>query len=302
MILRHRRRGFTLLEVMLATSIGIMLLGAVYVAVETQLRQAQAAREIVERSTLARALLTRIENDISSTINLCDPGRFRNQQTASASAAGGTSGTGAGATGAAATGATGATGAAGTTSTTGSSNVTTISIPEGLIGDSETLNLYMTRLPPEAIKARATDTPPAVSDTRRISYWLIQGDKGGLAKQEVGPITSDDALINLPPTTDTDNPNTKILSEEVQSLTFSYWDGANWNDTWDSTMLGADGVTPLGPPLAVAIEIGLPARSDPDSPIKIYRHVVSLVTANGATPQPTTTGTTNTTTGGGTSP
>ena len=271
------RSGFTLLEVLLSMSIALLLLGALYYAVDSQLKQTQAARDIVEQSTLARALLTRIADDVSSTITLSDPGRFRNQANSSSSSA---------STGASSTGASG--------TTTGTSNTTAISVPLGLIAyDNQTLNLFVTRLPRDAINARGTDTPPPISDTRRISYWLVgDGSNGGLAKQEVQPITADDALLNLPP--GVDNENSYLIAEEVKSLRFQYWDGTNWNDTWDSTQLGADGVTPIGPPIAVSIEIGLPGIGGPDAPVKIYRHIVAITTANGATPL------SSSTTGGGT--
>jgi hypothetical protein len=196
-------------------------------------------------------------------------------------------------TGAAATTGAGATGAGGTTTTTGTGNTNAVSVPLGLIGDTQTLHLFVSRVPRGAVNARGNDQPPAMGDTRRISYWLVgDANNGGLAKQEIGPITSDDATNNLPPAVD--NENSFIIADEVVSLTFSYWDGTNWNDTWDSTQPGTDGVTPIGPPLAVSIEIGLPGTGGRDAPVKIYRHVVSVITANGATPQ------SSSTTGGGT--
>src|SRR3954454_8013063 len=62
------RAGFTLLEVLLSSAIGVLLLSGLYVAVNVQLRHAQAGRDLVERGTLARGLLARIANDISPTL------------------------------------------------------------------------------------------------------------------------------------------------------------------------------------------------------------------------------------------
>ncbi len=277
MIRRDKRTAFTLLEVLLAMGIGLLLLGALYVAVDTQLKHAAAAREVVEQSTLARALITRIADDVSSTITLSDPARFRNQASAAPST------TGAGASGAGASGMPDATGA-----TTATNAATAYPVTLGLIGDNQTLHLFVTRLPRDAINARGTDTAPPVSDTRRISYWLIgDGSNGGLAKQEVQPFTADDAQITLPP--GIENENSYVIADEVRSLRFQYWDGSVWNDKWPpaDTQFGADGVTPIGPPVAVSIEIGLPGIGGPEAPVKIYRHVVAIATANGGgTPSP----------------
>ena len=76
-----------------------------------------------------------------------------------------------------------------------------------------------------------------------------------------------------------------IIAEDVRSLTFSYYDGSSWNDTWDGTQAGADGTTPIGPPVAIAITITLaPPNSTADSEVgvKTYRQTVNLPTANGA--------------------
>ena len=70
---KNRRGGFTLLEVVLALTIGILLMSALYVAVDIQLRHAQAGREIVERSTLVRSLMTRIAADISKSVGVNTP-------------------------------------------------------------------------------------------------------------------------------------------------------------------------------------------------------------------------------------
>src|SRR5438105_10290523 len=64
----RQRRAFTLLEVLLATAIGVLLLAGLYVAVDIQLRHAQIARDVVEESTLARALFARISSDIGQNL------------------------------------------------------------------------------------------------------------------------------------------------------------------------------------------------------------------------------------------
>src|SRR5207245_205253 len=60
----RRRPAFTLLEILIATAVSVLLMGALYMAINVQLRHAQIGREVVEESLLARALLTRIDTDI----------------------------------------------------------------------------------------------------------------------------------------------------------------------------------------------------------------------------------------------
>ena len=62
------RAGFSLLEVLLSSAISVLLFGALYVAVEIQLRRTQAARDLVERSTLARTLMSRMASDINPSL------------------------------------------------------------------------------------------------------------------------------------------------------------------------------------------------------------------------------------------
>jgi hypothetical protein len=94
----------------------------------------------------------------------------------------------------------------------------------------------------------------------------------------------------LPP--NIDNEASYIIAEEVRSLSFQYYDGTQWNDTWDSNTLGADGITPVGSPVAVAVTIGLARGQGPNAPVKLFRQVIAISTANGTTPQSTTTPTT----------
>src|SRR6185312_10041374 len=84
---RTSRRGFTLLEVLLASAIGLLILYSLYQAIDLHLRFAEAGRTVVEESTLARSVLSRISADIAPCVGLVDPSRYRGQQGSSTSSA-----------------------------------------------------------------------------------------------------------------------------------------------------------------------------------------------------------------------
>jgi hypothetical protein len=160
-----------------------------------------------------------------------------------------------------------------------------------LQGDNSSLTLFVSRVPtapgtnsPYSSNNANGDNPNAplgASDQRRIVYWLASG---GLAKQVIDQTTSDDAAYGQMPA-DVSDPGSKlIVAPEVKNLQFRYFDGSDWQDSWDGTQVGSDNVTPLGPPLAVEITIGIAAPGE-DGAIKKYRHVVSILPANGSTMQ-----------------
>lgn len=320
---RSRRGGYTLLEVLLAMAIAVLLLAGLYTAMSVQLHHAEAGRDVVTQATLARALLSRIRQDIAGATNMPDASRYRLQgaqgggsgQSGMSGAAGGTGTTG----GAGTTGATGASGAGGTSGSGGTSSAggtTTGSATPGLLtaadgsmvnwvygiqGDSANLNLFVSKLPRElmslSILTNGTqdDGSPAlpVGDLRRVSYWMADGNNG-LARQEVKVETAQDIAALAPNVVDDGTGTSNIkYTPEVRSINFSYFDGTNWNDTWDSTTLGADGITPVGPPRAVAvtIEVVQPGANGTER-LKSYRHVVFIASANGTTVMQQPTGTT----------
>jgi hypothetical protein len=292
------RPAYTLLEVLLASAIGVMVMGALYVIVDVQFRHTQSGRTAIEQSTLVRALLTRIGNDISNQAAPVIPplssgsgGGSGGGATGAAGggaspAAGASSSTGAGTTGTGST--SGGSASSSSSSTAQSSTTNTPPFNLGVQGTSNVLILSLTKFPREvnvAVNALTTPVLPLVSDERRISYWLA-GDAGsplGLARQELKQVTSDDANITPPSVPDEAS---YVIAEEVKSLTFQYFDGTSWQDTWDGTQPGADGSTPMGPPLAIAITLGVaePGNDAGGQPsLKLYRHVVSIMTANGVT-------------------
>ena len=273
MDIRRRRRGrsgFTLVELVLATTIAMLLLGALFTSRWICNCTSQNSRDLVEESTLSRALLAHMDADASQVIGLSDPSRYRmavgsdaladptssssSSSTSTTSTTSSTTGTSSGTSSSSTSGSTSS-----STSTTEGGTTSNIVLPLGVQGDSETLNLFLSRVPREAWLNINSSMPPIVSDLRRVSYWLPGGQDSpmGLARQEVPLVTSDDALQNLPP--GIDNEASYVIADEVRSLNFQYFDGTNWQDSWDSTVAGNDGVTPIGSPVAIAVTIGVAA-------------------------------------------
>jgi hypothetical protein len=166
-------------------------------------------------------------------------------------------------------------------------------------GDTSWIMLYISRVPQQVNPIPGADDPTqplGASDLRRVSYWLAGGGDSplGLARQELTAVTSPDATAAVPP--GIPDEASMVIAEEVKSLTFSYFDGTNWQDTWDGTVAGPDGSTPVGPPVCIAITLGIASGSvegatEAEQGLKLYRHVVPILTANGAS-QPATSGTT----------
>ncbi len=309
---RPRRAAFTLLEVVLATAIGVLLMAAVYVALDMQLRHVQAGRDVVEQNLVARSLLSRMTSDISCHLGPTIPNQNQGNSSGGGGAAGSTGGSSSSPTPGTSSSTTGSstgssTSSTSTTSSTTSSTATTsssaINSPNGPVqfnlwvqGDNTHLALYVSRVPREAYLSITDPANPnaqqVVSDLRRITYWLAgSGDSAlGLARQEIKLATSDDALNAIPPNDGSDEA-AQVIAEEIKSLEFSYFDGMQWQTSWDGTTTASDGVTPIGPPMAIKITIGVAAAktNDPHSTtkpdLKYFSHVVALPTANGVSLQ-----------------
>jgi type II secretory pathway pseudopilin PulG len=285
----RRRSAFTILEILMALAIGVMLLGALYIAVSMQMRSAQVGRQMMQQNTLVRSLFSRIDNDLNATVNQTDPARWRNQNISSTMSVN-----------------------TATTSSNGIWTTSTILLPLGGFGpsDDQHLNVFVVRFPREAYQQSSDDPNDTntqnqltVSDLRRISYWFVQGK--GLARQEYAQATSDDAQnMNAPPDDDS-----TIIAPEVTNVKFSYFDGTEWQDSWDGTQIipSPDGLTPLGSPRAIKImlEFELPrdefaTDSNAARKTKQYTHVILVNSASGPTPWNTLTATSQN--GGGTAP
>lgn len=261
------RPGYTLLEVLLALGIATLVLAGLYVSMEVQLNLAQAGRERVAESALARALFSRIAADIGPALT---PIRGNSTPSTTSSNQSATTAT---------------SGATPADSTTTNLNAVT-PFNNGVTGDTGRLILFISRAPGINRGAIDAENLPngGTPDVRRVVYWLT-GDQG-LARQEIARVTADDEAAQLPP--DVSDVGPFIIGNEVDSIEFHYFDGTGWVDSWDGTSVSQDGVTPMGPPRAVKIILGIRGQGR-DTSVKTFTHVVAIQSANAQPPAPTTT-------------
>jgi prepilin-type N-terminal cleavage/methylation domain-containing protein len=264
------RTGYTLLEVLLALSIALLLLGGLYVSMDVQIRLAQAGRDRIEESALARALLNRIGADVSAALT---PIRAS------------TAATGSG--GVAASASTSSSTTDGAETVTGTTSLTTVTpFNGGVQGSSDQVVLYSHKIPGVGrLTPEMESAPNGGADIRRITYWLVPD--AGLARQVITRLTAEDEATQLPP--DVSEPESFVIASEVVGLEFQYFDGSAWTDQWDGTTVGDDGATPIGPPRAVGIILRI-ASAQNRNRVKTFRHVVAIQTANAQPAASITTG------------
>jgi prepilin-type N-terminal cleavage/methylation domain-containing protein len=274
-----RRRGFTLLELLLASVCAAMLLSALYYSFDMTISQTQVARDMSGTEDLTRGVVNRLSIDINSVIGP--------QPSLSGGAAGmvlpySLEATISGST--PSTGGTGSGGMGGGTSggTSGSTNSTTattllgsslyIPVQAGVIGGYEgnmnMLVLFTSRVPdiftsngPNSLaqlynngNSSSNNNVQVPADLRRVVYWL--GNNGGLYRSETPWIlgVNNYNLSDLPIP---DNEGT-CLAEEVKNVLFEYYDPyeQSWETSWD----GTGGTSPPysmqpGPPAAIRITL-----------------------------------------------
>lgn len=315
-----RRSGYTLLEVLLATAIGVLLLAAVYVAVDLQFSSAQSGRDMVEQSTLARSLMTRMGDDINLSLGTIDPSRYRprrgqsggtsgqpssNSSSGNTNSGGGTTNTNTGGgtnTNTNTNSNTNNSSNSAQTGDTGDTTQQTSTAQNGVVtfnlfvqGTSDSLTLYVSRYPreftvnpadPESLNAQLI-----LSDLRRVTYWLAGGIDSplGLARQELKIATAEDADSTAPrPPDGVEDEGSLVIAPEVRSLKFSYFDGTDWLDEWFGDVKVNN--FPKGPPLAIAIEMEVAPPGSVNKPnsevlLRKFRHVVAIPVANGISQQ-----------------
>ncbi len=117
----------------------------------------------------------------------------------------------------------------------------------------------------------AVDAPPQVSmqtDIRQVEYSVISDGSDHLLVRNV----TSNLLAPVQP-----DPDQEIICRGVRSFTVQYYDGSQWTDTWDSTMLqnalpiavqitlDFDGTGPSAAPLHITRLIQLPCYAAPQT-------------------------------------
>jgi len=310
-----RRAAFTLLEMMLAMAIGVLLLIGLYVALNVHLNATDAGRVQVDQAQVYRNVLKMFTTDIQNHLATLDAYPSASTSSSSTSGTTGTSAAGTGTTATTTTAGMGATsGTTGTSTTaaastaTGTTTTGTVPFTLGVQGGADWIAIYDSTMPRAVSQSQNANSNVQAqdSDLRRYAYYLIPSSdgSGGLARQEITAVLSTDVVNSVLPPSGPDD-YTKILTNRVIALGFEYFDGTNWQTTWDGTQPGSDGVTPVGPPVAIRITMSV-ARADnltagvSDSSVRQYQDVIQIPTAafyNSQQYSNTTTGTTSSTGG-----
>jgi prepilin-type N-terminal cleavage/methylation domain-containing protein len=275
----NQRAGFTILELLLASMIAAILLGALYLALNTTLEQTQASRDAADVEDLSRGAFNRISIDLSSVLGPL-PAKI-----AGTSGGGGMSMD--------MTGMTGMDDGSGGETMADPNATAAANLPfhAGIIGvtdgERKYLVIFASRVPnvlstPGAL-VQGTESSQNPSDLRRIVYW--KGANGGLCREERLWITADGVGNSTTP--DLSNEAGNTIVDDVVDFNVQYADGSGgWLDDWDGTTSSATGSGMSGPPRAVKVTLTLefPNPRPGGEPIqKTYVQVIPIRTAPGAT-------------------
>ena len=287
---RHRP-AFTLLEVVISLGLSVLLVSAIYAALNTYIQVSQEGFTVIERSRVARSLFRQMSRDIQSVLfRIEEENDESDDETDDESA----------------------------DSEDGSTEVIAVINPEsalqnasvGLIGDAQKLTLHINRPARDTnyeVLTEAAGLDVRTSDLQSITYFLatasgsgLEGAVGQRALQESGaPLTDSGpqglarlagdrmAIDQADLESDIDSlaAAAQLLAPEVVSMQFRYFDGLSWQTEWDS-------VVAQRLPNAVEVTIGMKrlvseeerlalqfdpaARSELDEIVETRRHVVAL--------------------------
>lgn len=212
----HRRPALTLLEVVVAIGLIAMLLGAMLSFFWQVIEVRDTAAEAAERMQISRQVLSRIATELRGCVGFEEFGFPIEQPLVEEDLL--VEEEGAEVTGA----------LAGT-------------VPL-LIGDRRNITFLTTRLPAEhqyEFLRESDDVPPAQHDLTQVSYWLWVDEEtdedgepivGGIVRTEKK--TLNQFLVELEDPLDVRN---DLWSHELGYLEFRYFDGVEWDVTWNVT-------------------------------------------------------------------
>ncbi len=244
----RRHAAYTLLEVILALALATVLLGLIGMAMHIHLGVAEKSRGQVEEAQLARGLLQRIADNLRNSVPFTPTAG-----TSTTSATSGQSTVG--------TSTTSGTSTAGGTSTTSDSDT---SIPAGISGTTQCLQMDTTRrVRPIGMAMPASGDPAnyiALGDVKTVTYSLgdpgtgtplQRGDGsfgGGLYRREIDRPAYVAAMQQGQ--SDILTQTTSKLAPEVVNVQFTYYAGSTTSEQWDSN---TDGGLPSAIMVAITI-------------------------------------------------
>lgn len=248
---RASRQGFNLLEVLLAAALTAVLVMIISQALNTYYRSTVTSRVELERSRLVRAIQRQIASDIRNVTFAFQKEASASSTVSSSTAASTSTST---TTGSSSTSGTETSGTGSTETTT--DETTTISVvgaddqlaagSAGVVGDIANLKLHVSlpRMETPVLNDVEYYTATTSSDLRQICYYWMAGgsldnqtgeaSQSGLARYEADRLeatfaeTSGKALA-VP----------QILAPEIASISFRYFDGLTWLESWDSPTMQA---------------------------------------------------------------
>ncbi len=234
------RFGFTLIEMLIALSLSLVLISAIYSAVSMHWKYEQVGRERIDRAQVSLAVLRLLTEDIGSVM-FTPPSNVSQEEEETAEAT--------------------------TPSATSPSTSTTTTTPEetasttdstqaslGIVGTADQLQLDISQparedfVPDESNEQTGTSLP-ATSDSVRVTWGMITPttalpDDSGRRSLTVNPALARQLADRLRGVVEVeeDANNTvalsdaSILAREVVSLQFRYYDGYSWVTEWDSVV------------------------------------------------------------------
>ena len=239
-----RRRGFSLLEVMLSLTLSVMLLTAIFSAMNQSWRLTASGREEMARSQLARALLRKISLDVRAVMFVPPPPSDDDADSKSSSTSSTASTSGSTTSSTSSTSAS----SSSTTTSTAATDSATETKPSatsiGIRGTATQIELHISRARRDLNFATNVDgntVTTRTSDLLAVTYALALAGSGSSAG--TGLIRSEGDRLIVQSVEEHGGSVAQIsksqaLAPEVVALAFRYFDGTHWQTVWDSVSNG----------------------------------------------------------------
>lgn len=271
------RRGYTLLETILALGLAAILMGLIATGLRLYTQVVSGSRAAVSNAQIARAVLRVVANDIRATFTEeADDGNDSLAPDEGIGAAGGDAAAGGEGAGAGATSTTATDGETGVSEASVDLTNAGVAAVPGVYGNTTELRLdvrgaFAHPVRHDAIVEAGGDpfVDNLVSVDRVVTYYLRSSDAFELAGTPLeSPIASSDQAIifvrRIQKRAEAEldaaiggvanaQSGEQLLSDRIVAIGFQYHDGLDWTDSWDSELDG----------LPIAIQVTVTVVTDP---------------------------------------